>query len=134
MEQETQPANSGAPVPEDDSLAPDEAAAAVMDEMEARETDKDSPRDSSSTAQSTGMPAGTEGGIANQLHAEANIICMFFSRDALLRIGSSCARAHNRRRPNTAPRLGRQGLTFSSPPHVPRVRYILAYTTCNCCV
>ena len=60
MEKETQPASSGAPVPEDDSLAPDEAAAAVMDEIEAGEADKDSPRDSSSTAQSTGMPAGAE--------------------------------------------------------------------------
>ena len=60
MNQETQPAISGEPVPEDDSHAPDEDAAAVTDEIEASEADTNSPRDSSSTAQSTGMPAGAE--------------------------------------------------------------------------
>ena len=45
-----------------------------MEEIETREAETDSPRDSSSTAQSIGMPAGAEGWIAkfNQLHAETN--------------------------------------------------------------
>ena len=64
MEQETQPANSSAPISENDSLAPDEAAAAGVEEIEARDEDVDSPRDSSSTAQSTGWPAGAGGCIA----------------------------------------------------------------------
>ena len=71
--------------------------------------------------------------MRNQLDAEADIPCVFFNRGAFLRAGSFGARTHNRRRLNTAPRLGRQGLTFSSPPHVPRVRYISADSICKCC-
>ena len=61
MEKGTRPASSTPLVPEDDSLAHDEAAAAGVEDVEARKKDGDSPRVLSSTAQSTGMPAGVEG-------------------------------------------------------------------------